>query len=142
MYLWSGNTVPFLHRIEFPDRKGPDVGFKQDFRTMPFYPPWLLPTFVDYDMGPVLGEPCNTATYGIQIPDLRIYPNPASEQIRAEGLSTALEAAGLQITDAQGHQVFSGIGMDLIKGIQVADWKPGIYFIQIDSRPAGRFAKM
>lgn len=142
LYLWSMNTTRWVHRIAFPDRKGPDVGWTQDYYHLQFWPTWFVPTLVDYAMGPLAGSPCtsHTADEGTLI--LKIFPNPTTESIRAEGLETRYDRSVVIIYDITGREVFSCQGLDLVHGIDVHTWKSGVYIIHIDGRPAGKFAKI
>jgi len=141
MYMWSGNAVPLIHRIEFPDRKGPDVGFKQDFRKLPFYPPWFINTLVDYELGALPGDPCHTATKDLPPEKITLYPNPTSNRIKSN-LSYDYDGLKLSIIDATGRRVYAGSCGDLRSGIDVQSLPSGMYLVLIQGREVGKFAKV
>lgn len=142
LYLWSLNTVRSIHRIAYPDRKGPDVGWTQDYYHLQFWPSFFVPTLVDYTMGPLAGSPCTSHTDAVGALVLKLYPNPTTKVIRAEGLESRYDHSVVSISDITGREVFAGQGTDLVHGIDVGAWHSGIYLIQVDGRPAGKFAKI
>lgn len=133
LYYWSGNTVQWVHRIQYPDRKGPDVGFQQDYYRLPFYPPYLLPTMVDYDMGPLPGDPCRSSVLTRYLPSVwKVYPSPADRYIYIQRELDSPYKSKYTILNAAGSAVLSGqipTGESLHK-IDITVLPPGMYVVK------------
>lgn len=143
IYYWSSNTVQWISRIRYPDRKGPEVGLQQDYTKMPFYPPWVAPTMVDYDMGPLAGAPCTDAVHsGQQRQDWPLYPNPTSGMIRCDAVPDKYLQQQLQIIDSRGRHVMSTTGADLLHGVDVRQLEPGVYILKSAEGVLGRFVRI
>lgn len=142
LYYWSWNGSKYVHRIAFPDQKGPDVGWTQDFYKLPTYPTWDTPTLIDYGMGPLEGSPCMSSTNSGQDDDfINCFPNPAQDIISA-AIDRKYEQALVVIYNDIGQRVYKGDVPGLRAGINISKWVPGPYIVHIDGRPAGRFVKL
>ncbi|MBP9133094.1 MAG: T9SS type A sorting domain-containing protein [Saprospiraceae bacterium] len=142
LYVWSFYSLRYIHRIAFPDRHGPSVGWKQDYYRMEVHPSHFVPTLIDYNMGPLPGSPCITKTKSSQNKEFILYPNPTSDIIRTESMVNYLDNVSLKILNNIGKEVYSGKLRDLYKGIVVRSWRPGIYFIKVDNQQVAKFIKV
>lgn len=141
IYHWAGNTLPLYSKIEYPDRKGPDVGFVQDYIQTPIALPWRVQKFVDYTME-ALPEPCpiikNNDLEEFQI---SVFPNPVTSTIYLSGYPVE-RTRKANIIDGRGTQVWSGNTDLLNRGVNVSGWTQGVYFLKIDGMEIKKFAKI
>jgi hypothetical protein len=75
-----------------------------------------------------LDLPLGSGNSGVKsIPNIRVFPNPASEYLFIEAEGTDIQ---VDIYTAAGKKVLTGI-FDSFYTINVGSWKPGIYFIRL-----------
>ncbi|MFZ1586374.1 MAG: T9SS type A sorting domain-containing protein [Saprospiraceae bacterium] len=142
IYYWSYNTSRYVHRIAFPDQKGPDVGWTQDYYKTPIYPTWYIPTLIDYGMGPLEGSPCiSSINDGSNKDFVSFYPNPANDFVRAF-IDQKYEKATVLIYDVTGRLMYHGNVAQLRIGMNISSWAAGTYIVQVNGRQAGKFAKI
>ena len=144
MYYWSLNGVRRIHRIAYPDAEDPAaVGWTQDYYTTPIYIPWMIPTLIDYDMGPLLGVPCTGAVHtGAQRQDWPLYPNPTSSMVRCDAVPDTYLQEQIEILDSRGQSHMQFTGAELLHGISVALLPPGVYIIKTKDSVLGRFVRI
>ncbi len=141
IYHWAGNTLPLVSKIEYPNQKGPDVGWQQDYMQVPVALPWRVQKFADYEME-ALPEPCPDLgkTKGLQY-SISIFPNPVSSIIYLSGYPVGLKRKG-EIIDGLGKQVWIGNTEDLNRGLNVSQLPIGVYYLHIEDFQVKKFAKI
>ncbi len=82
-------TSEYLTVISSPDKRGKQCGVKQHSVNLIAANLFMIPNFPNYRLGALKGSPCDTirvATKEITADqyDLKIYPNPATEQVQIE----------------------------------------------------------
>ncbi len=83
MCMFGGTNV-FLHRINYPNRKGKDCQFIQRDIRLPNRHSGTLPYFPNFKLGPVIGSICDSI-YQVKIKeDLFIGPNPVKDELKIE----------------------------------------------------------
>lgn len=60
IYMSSRTSAPFIHRIEYPDRRGPDCQVCQHCIDSLIATCWALPSFPHYRLGPDDGSACDS----------------------------------------------------------------------------------
>lgn len=138
IYYWAGNGLPYYSQIKYPNQKGPDVGWTQDYAKTPINLPWRVQKFVDYSMK-ALPEPCpilNNPQY--DTPSFAVYPNPVTNTLVITGHKDSEFA---YILDAMGTQVWIGVTNELINGKDFSYLKPGVYVLKV-GKLSKRFLKI
>ena len=140
LYYWCFNTAKRVHRMAFPDQKGPDVGFTQYFYKLPIYPSQFTPTFIDYNT-PALPEPCELNSNQLTEIQIKFTPNPTNGYIKAV-FNDAYNYNIASIIDLNGRILWKGESRLLKDGINVEEYSGGIYHVFFDGKFAGRFVKI
>ncbi len=90
IYILGGGDTRYYHIIHNPDEPGLACNFEQRGLVLPTPSGASIPYFPNYRLGPIdnPGVPC-TATVSVSAtpsapPQIRAYPNPASEQVTIE----------------------------------------------------------
>jgi PKD domain len=60
IYICTAFSTPFLHVIEYPDRKGIACQLRQRAIHLPNYNNYSIPNFPNYRLGPIDGSVCDT----------------------------------------------------------------------------------
>jgi hypothetical protein len=74
-------------------------------------------------------------------PEVKVYPNPVSDQIQIS-LTGTVKNASVSIFDASGKQVYSSRLMDNSMQIPVSDYKNGLYFVKIINNQESKISKV
>lgn len=144
--IGCGEDRYFLHLVEQPNVRGVGCNPVWGALKLPDYTSGFFPAMPPYRLGPIDGSPCdslglddplNTKTQH-QTDDLVIYPNPAHDRVFAS-MPEKYRNRKLLISDLIGNTVYTGSAADLLSGIDLQKWTPGVYFVLINNRMAGKF---
>ena len=138
IYIHTWNSTTRLHYIEFPDSAGDACNVVQHSFALPSYN-FSLPNHPNYDLGRLLGAPCDTLTAIEEVvaPDhFRIYPNPASESINI--VYDVQQHALFELFDLWGRKVTATTLYSYHKNrvVHVNELPPGLYSYSITSLQA------
>ncbi len=108
---------------------------------------WGLPNNPDYEMGALMGSPCDTLTGLTPNPSpqergtLEVFPNPANNTITVVIEKTVLLNAKITITDAPGKIIQEQEVMQNQTQINITSLHAGIYFIHLLTKEKSYSAK-
>jgi hypothetical protein len=132
--------VYFLNYIDKPDLKGTDCTFVQHGLEVPNWFVLATPVHPNYRLGALEGSPCDTLTIGTsggatQSGVLRLYPNPAQDEVALELPAEWVRAGDLQ------YQLLTPTGAVALEGrlspgvatavLPLAGLSDGLYVCQV-----------
>lgn len=128
IYYYSSNGVPIIHKMEFPDRKGPDVGWHQGYYHTPVWIPYYPQSFVEYDTKPLGEQPCTLSSLSKLNVAMKLYPNPVRNIIKLEcqGLN---DNQLIHVNDCLGRVRWKGTLVEFKNGMDVSFLESGIYIM-------------
>lgn len=108
IYISTYGSTPFLHVIEYPDSFGIACGYNQEGMVLPTYNNASVPNAPNYELGALIGSPCDTLYLGNvstanKIATFRISPNPVNDWLNIVYLSE--EDGVLTLVDINGKKV-------------------------------------
>ena len=108
IYIATYGGTPFLHVIEHPDSLGVACGYNQEGLVLPTYNSASVPNTPNYDLGPLVGSPCDTLYLGEvstinKNTTFRISPNPVSDWLNI--VYSSEEDGVLNLLDVCGKKV-------------------------------------
>ena len=83
IYIITSHDNDVLHVINYPNEPGLGCDVVQHAIHLPALSSYFIPNFANYNLGPLLGSPCDTlGIVGVQVPSstapvLQVSPNPA-----------------------------------------------------------------
>ena len=145
IYISNNSNTFNLHVIEHPDSLGIACSLVQHKIELPINNAISLPIYPNYALGPLPGE-CDTlpvSTTELAAPDdLRLYPNPATDEVFMES-KEGLPSAHLRVSDSQGRVMTS---VELQAGISThrldtTGWPNGLYLVWLESEEGWQWRK-
>jgi hypothetical protein len=142
------NCCFYMHVIESPDLKGTACDVRQHSVELPTWIYGSLPYFPNYRLYDLPDSPCDTlgingptvsvAPQPEQPPALRLYPNPATDQVRVLLPAPAPPGAEVLLTDVAGRVV---VRQPLPAGaaealLSVAQYSAGLYIVRVQAAGA------
>jgi len=136
------NAESVLHVIDYPDSAGKACHVRQHGLQLPAYCAYGLPNYPNFRLGPLVGSGCDTLAVGLDAaagagrdrPLLRIYPNPATDEVVVElaGFGN-LAGLGIEITNLQGRivAVQAVAGKVSSTAISLANMPAGAYIVKL-----------
>lgn len=108
IYIATYNGSPYLHVINQPDSLGLLSNVVQSQIVMPSHNTSTMPNFPNYDLGPLVGSPCDTLYLGNvstinKNATFRISPNPVSNWLNI--VYSTEEDGVLNLLDVNGKKV-------------------------------------
>ncbi|MBX2929577.1 MAG: T9SS type A sorting domain-containing protein [Saprospiraceae bacterium] len=86
IYMSSSGTIPFMHVIHEPNKRGVACGFEESGLVLPARRGWHMPNIPWYRLYELPGSPCDTLGIRLSRPlpgaEIKVYPNPASHELR------------------------------------------------------------
>lgn len=144
LYYWSWNSVPLIHRIEFPDRQGQACHFTQGHTRSPVFISWWTQTFIDYDLGPLPPGSCELSNSKVsdRVSDVQVYPNPTRDQLHLS-IPPGLRIQSLDLHSIQG-QVVKQLGDYPYRDvpIDIGQLPAGIYFLRVNGQVVCKVVKV
>lgn len=151
IYMSCVASVPYVHVIHHPDRKGTECGFEQRAISLPYYNGRTLPNTPYYRAGteyPICDTTIQWLSTSIQ-PDypyleevrLTLWPNPVSDVL-------SVELGGHQPTHPHSVHLHDLLGREVIRMpyetpmlIPVQDLPPGLYLVEVHEASGRRWAE-
>ncbi len=132
------SSYNYLSIIENPNDSGQLCNFNLfSFYLNGHYSQFGLPNMPIYNLGKLVGSPCDTLT-SIQNENLktkslvRIFPNPATEQLTIEMLRQAQhDIYEIEITDVMGRIVYKEESHSHLSIVHCQLFSAGIYFVKV-----------
>lgn len=108
IYISTYGSTPFLHVIEYPDSFGVACSYNQEGLVLPTYNTASVSNAPNYDLGPLVGSPCDTLYLGEvstinKNTTFRISPNPVSDWLNI--VYSSKEDGVLNLLDVSGKKV-------------------------------------
>ena len=134
IYLGTWNGMEYLHVINSPDSLGIACDFTQHSFIIPYYN-FTVPSFPNYDLGALIGSPCDTLNGIKQVAanttQLSIYPNPAFNQLNIT--YNISQQSTLELFDVLGREIMRLTLYPYFKSriIDVTDLTAGIYELRL-----------
>ena len=142
IYFAAGGTVNYMHVIHDPDSLGVSCNLEQAGLTLPTKNRFTIPHHPNYRLGRLIGSPCDTIYNMVsttetppELPQLELAPNPARQTVRLTNLPARVE---LRITNAQGQRVYTQTTSSYEAQLDVSDWIPGVYWVEVLRRKPER----
>jgi len=151
IYMSCVASVPYVHVIQYPDRKGTDCGFEQRAISLPYYNGRTLPNTPYYRAGteyPLCDSTIQWLTTSTQ-PEvspqeevrLTLWPNPVRDVLY-------VELGGYQPTQPQSVHLYDLLGREVIRRpydtpmlISVQDLPPGLYIVEVREASGRRWVE-
>lgn len=158
LYIVTGSTNNVLHVIHQPDSAGVACQVEQHGLSVPTLTGWFAPNFPNFNLGALVGSPCDTLEVDTSISTLQLplaapaglsaYPNPAWEILHLAKRNGSFGQAGmLRLYDSAGALRAERrlTANDLAANVSLENWPPGLYWWQVlwadGRREAGAFVK-
>jgi Secretion system C-terminal sorting domain len=111
IYISTGNGTLVMHTIESPDLADTICNVQQHSITLPSYNGGTIPNFPNYNLGPLIGSPCDTLVGIHELYDkninLTIQPNPSSGKFEVNYELPQNERGGIEVVNILGEVVYS-----------------------------------
>jgi type IX secretion system substrate protein len=136
IYITSANGTLMMHTIESPNFADTLCDVQQHSVSLPTYNSGTIPNFPNYNLGPLIGSPCDTLVGIYEIfnkpINLTISPNPSAGQLEVNYELPQNERGVLEIINILGEVVYKH---DLVQWSSVhrlnLDVSSGIYQVMV-----------
>lgn len=136
--IYIMTDMNYCHSVEFPDSSGTNCNVQQRSVTIDnYYGPPYLPNFPHYRTPALAGSPCDTLTsvaeITIQAADIKLYPNPATNNITLESTQPLKQGTLIAVYNALGQEVLQQkISRETtLLELNISNLQDGVYIIQI-----------
>lgn len=141
IYSSTGNGTCAMHSIESPDSAGLACNVQQHSIILPTYNVGTMPNHPNYNLGPLVGSPCDTLThigewYAVKPLQLSVYPNPVvSEQLEINYSLEQNMVGNLEIMNATGQVVYRKTlpQWSSYQKLNIPNLSNGIYLMRLTS---------
>jgi type IX secretion system substrate protein len=110
IYITSGNGTLMMHTIEDPNLADTLCNVQQHSIALPTYNTGTIPNFPNYNLGPLIGSPCDTLVGIHEIFDkpinLTISPNPNNGQFEVNYELPQNEQGALEVINILGEVIY------------------------------------
>ena len=140
IYGLAGGDTRYFHVIHNPDELGLACNVEQKGLILPTRSGASMPSFPNYRLGPLdnPGAPC-TATVSVAPPliqpqAIKVYPNPASDNVVFDWTATGAPASRLTLRNGLGqalHDIMLNSGGG-VHTLSVQNLPPGLYYWALD----------
>lgn len=141
IYSSTGSSTCAVHCIESPDSIGIASNVQQHSVILPSYNLGTMPNHPNYNLGPLVGSPCDTLThisewYAVKPLQLSVYPNPVvSEQLEINYSLEQNQLGNLEIMNSTGKIVYSKTlpQWSSMQKLAIPQLSNGIYLMRLTS---------
>lgn len=140
IYVVTGNSTHYLHRINQPDLAGSACDFQQRFVVVPTWYWRSIPNHPNYQLAEVQGSPCDTLTninHNYVKLQIELFPNPVKQgnKLFIQFNKVSAESAKVEIIDAFGKIILSAntSSYSSLLEFQIPDISPGLYFVKMNT---------
>ncbi len=147
MYLADDNKIyissvyGYQHIINKPDLTGIACNLSQHSIKHPVVVDDAFPNYINYDLGPLVGSPCDTLSVLTNTPNplqgglMQCFPNPATNEVNIKINNVPLGNYTLSIYTPLANEVMhiesKNTAKDFTKTLRVHDLAGGFYFVKL-----------
>jgi len=141
IYSSTGSSTCAMHSIESPDSAGLASNVQQHSIILPTYNLGTMPNHPNYNLGPLIGSPCDTLTHISELYanaplQLKVIPNPVISDIFEINYSLEQNKTGsLEIMNATGKIVYRKTlpQWSSMQKLNIPELSNGIYLMRLTS---------
>ena len=152
--IYINSAIGYQHLIEKPDLAGTACNVLQHNIKHPAWVGNAFPNYINYDLGPLVGSPCDTLSVLTNTPNplqgglMQCFPNPATNEVNIKINNVPLGNYTLSIytplANEVMHQEGKSTAKDFTKTLRVQSLASGFYFVKLQVKGLewyGRFVR-
>nr|MBK9653371.1 T9SS type A sorting domain-containing protein [Bacteroidota bacterium] len=152
--IYINSAIGYQHVIKNPDITGVACNVVQHIIKHPAWVGIAFPNYINYDLGPLVGSPCDTLSVLTNTPNplqgglMQCFPNPATNEVNIKINNVPLGNYTLSIytplANEVMHQEGKSTAKDFTKTLRVQSLASGFYFVKLQVEEMvwyGRFVR-